>query len=161
MPFPGTAIEAFPDEQLTIPEYILDTKSALPSLELEGADRKSAASDRPCRVPHKQVERKYRYGINAKVDQLRDLLIDYNNEIDPVDLEDMGEHPRKLSKAIVLSRAIDFIQKSKAQEQQYHKTTALLNERITALQKLINCDNCTFYNFAMEIKISDDKFRDA
>ena len=104
------------------------------------------------RVPHKQVERKYRHGLNSKFTELQDMLAEQIAKENAADIEDLGKVGRKMGKAEVLAGAVDYVRTSKHLQQEHERTIARLQAHIKALRDLINCNNCSFYKFAMAMK---------
>ena len=76
-------------------------------------DKRSGSSTRtPARLPHNQVERRYREGLNAELEKLRSAVPTLHyGETDPTNATP------KASKATVLSAAVDYIKSLEAQRE--------------------------------------------
>jgi hypothetical protein len=67
-------------------------------------------------MPHNQVERKYREGLNSELESLRRAV---PTLLQSVEGEVMGQP--KPSKAIVLASAIDYIKKTEKERDMYRE----------------------------------------
>jgi hypothetical protein len=67
-------------------------------------------------MPHNQVERKYREGLNSELERLRRAV---PTLLQSVEGEVMGQP--KPSKAIVLASAIDYIKKTEKERDMYRE----------------------------------------
>lgn len=120
--------------------------------------RPAGGKPRSTRTPHNQVERKYRENLNSQIQKLRALLpMTGQQAAHPcaadADAEDLGAAPKPLSKAVVIARAVEYLQHVEAQRRQQEQAIAILHGRIGALQRLIRCDDCSLMKFVVDMKL--------
>jgi hypothetical protein len=108
------------------------------------------------RLPHNQVERKYRESLNTQLDSLRRVVpaLQQNNQrvMDGADIEDLPT-PSKPSKAVVLASATAYIRQIEKDKKNLADENALLKARVKALQALVKCDDCSLMQYVMNLKI--------
>lgn len=92
------------------------------------------------RLPHNQVERKYRESLNTQLESLRRVVpaLQQNRAppCDSADIEDLPA-PSKPSKAVVLASATAYIKQVEKERKQLVDENATLRTRIKALQSLV------------------------
>jgi hypothetical protein len=121
-----------------------------------------AADDKPKnrrRLPHNQVERKYRESLNTQLDSLRRVvpsLQQNGRACDGADIEDLPA-PSKPSKAVILASATAHIKQQEKDKKSLAEENALLRSRIKALQALVKCDDCSLMQYVMDMKIHQAK----
>lgn len=121
-----------------------------------------AADDKPKsrrRLPHNQVERKYRESLNTQLDSLRRVVpsLQQNARVcDSADIEDLPT-PSKPSKAVILASATAHIKQQEKDKKALSDENALLRARVKALQALVKCDDCSLMQYVMDMKINQAK----
>ncbi|KAF1926256.1 uncharacterized protein M421DRAFT_102601 [Didymella exigua CBS 183.55] len=122
----------------------------------------AAADDKPKarrRLPHNQVERKYRESLNTQLESLRRVVpsLQQNARIcDGADIEDLST-PSKPSKAVILASATAHIKQQEKDKKVLADENALLRARVKALQALVKCDDCSLMQYVMDMKINQVK----
>lgn len=109
------------------------------------------------RLPHNQVERKYRESLNTQLDSLRRVVpsLQQNNRgCDGADIEDLPT-PSKPSKAVILASATAHIKQQEKDKKALVDENALLRARVKALQALVKCDDCSLMQYVMDMKINN------
>ncbi|KAF2453430.1 hypothetical protein BDY21DRAFT_292926 [Lineolata rhizophorae] len=132
----------------------------------------SSTSTQRRRLPHNQVERKYRESLNTQLDSLRRVVpaLQQNNAqrtaaaggaesgggggSNGPDIEDLPA-PTKPSKAVVLASATAYIKQMEKEKRQLADENALLRSRIKALQALVKCEDCSLMQYVMDLKINN------
>ncbi|OCK85860.1 hypothetical protein K432DRAFT_285895 [Lepidopterella palustris CBS 459.81] len=107
------------------------------------------------RLPHNQVERKYRESLNTQLDSLRRVvpaLQQNQRACDSADIEDLPT-PSKPSKAVVLASATAYIKQMEKDKKSLADENQLLKTRIKALQALVKCEDCSLMQYVMDLKI--------
>jgi hypothetical protein len=97
------------------------------------------------RLPHNQVERKYRESLNTQLDSLKRVvpsLQQGQRAYDGADIEDLPT-PSKPSKAIILASATAYIKQMEKDKKSLADENQLLRTRVKALQALVKCDDCS------------------
>ena len=114
------------------------------------------------RVPHTQVERKYRLNVNAQLDALRRVvpvsrqrLVGFDGGLPPPpDLEDVaGAAARAPSKAVVLASATAYIRQLEAENARLREEARELRGQNGTLQSLVKCDGCSLMDYVKKWKI--------
>jgi hypothetical protein len=111
------------------------------------------------RLPHNQVERKYRESLNTQLDSLRRVVPSLQQNganYDGADIEDLPT-PSKPSKAVILASATAYIKQQEKDKKQLTDENQLLRARIKALQALVKCDDCSLMQYVMDLKINQAK----
>jgi len=112
------------------------------------------------RVPHNQVERKYRETLNSQLESLRRVVPALQEKprgqspSSNPDIEDLPV-PSKPSKAVILSSATAYIRQVEKQKKQAEDENLLLRKRIKALQALVKCDDCSLMQYVMDLKLGN------
>ncbi|KAF2808329.1 uncharacterized protein BDZ99DRAFT_52050 [Mytilinidion resinicola] len=110
------------------------------------------------RLPHNQVERKYRESLNTQLDSLRRVVpaLHQNQQrvCDSADIEDLPT-PSKPSKAVVLASATAYIRQIEKDKKNLADENQLLKARVKALQALVKCDDCSLMQYVMNLKIQN------
>ncbi|CAO2658048.1 Nn.00g073080.m01.CDS01 [Neocucurbitaria sp. VM-36] len=107
------------------------------------------------RLPHNQVERKYRESLNTQLDSLRRVvpsLQQGQRACDGADIEDLPT-PSKPSKAVILASATAYIKQMEKDKKTLADENQLLRTRVKALQALVKCDDCSLMQYVMDLKI--------
>jgi hypothetical protein len=106
------------------------------------------------RLPHNQVERKYRESLNTQLDSLKRVVPSLQNQrgCDGADIEDLPT-PSKPSKAVVLASATAYIKQMEKDKKSLADENQLLRTRVKALQALVKCDDCSLMQYVMDLKI--------
>jgi Helix-loop-helix DNA-binding domain len=107
------------------------------------------------RLPHNQVERKYRESLNTQLDSLRRVVPALQQSprvCDGADIEDLPA-PSKPSKAVVLASATAYIKQMEKEKKQLADENTLLRTRIKALQSLVKCEDCSLMQYVMDLKL--------
>lgn len=108
------------------------------------------------RLPHNQVERKYRESLNTQLDSLRRVvpaLQQHQRPCDSADIEDLPT-PSKPSKAVILASATAYIKQMEKDKQALADENAQLKRNVKALQALVQCDGCTLMQYFVDMKVS-------
>lgn len=140
----GAAGRTLPSSADASPRSNLVKSERTPSPESQGpeADDGRAAKGRK-RLPHNQVERKYRESLNTQLESLRRVVpaLQQNRQplCDSADIEDLPA-PSKPSKAVVLASATAYIKQIEKDKKQLVDENAGLRTRIKALQSLVKYD---------------------
>lgn len=122
----------------------------------------TATDDKPKnrrRLPHNQVERKYRESLNTQLESLRRVVPSLQKNArmcDGTDIEDLPT-PSKPSKAVILASAVAHIKQQEKDKKALADENALLRARVKALQALVKCDDCSLMQYAMDMKINQAK----
>ncbi|KAK8186993.1 hypothetical protein HDK77DRAFT_378279 [Phyllosticta capitalensis] len=107
------------------------------------------------RLPHNQVERKYRESLNTQLESLRRVvpaLQQSSRGCEGGDIEDLPT-PSKPSKAVVLASATAYIKQMEKDKRQLADENQLLRSRIKALQALVKCEDCSLMQYVMDLKL--------
>jgi hypothetical protein len=107
------------------------------------------------RLPHNQVERKYRESLNTQLDSLKRVvpsLQQGQRACDGADIEDLPT-PSKPSKAVILASATAYIKQMEKDRKSLAEENQLLRTRVKALQALVKCDDCSLMQYVMDLKI--------
>lgn len=132
------------------------------SEDLHNEESPQAADDKPKsrrRLPHNQVERKYRESLNTQLESLRKVVpsLQHNQgACDSADIEDLPT-PSKPSKAVILASATAYIKQQDKDKKALADENHLLKARIKALQALVKCDDCSLMQYVMDLKINQAK----
>lgn len=107
------------------------------------------------RLPHNQVERKYRESLNTQLESLRRVVpsLQQNRNCDDADIEDLPV-ASKPSKAVVLASATAHIKQMEKDKKQLQDENQLLRNRVKALQALVKCEDCSLMQYVMDMKIT-------
>jgi hypothetical protein len=111
------------------------------------------------RLPHNQVERKYRESLNTQLESLRRVVpsLQLNQgACDGADIEDLPA-PSKPSKAVILASATAHIKQQEKEKKSLADENTMLRTRIKALQALVKCDDCSLMQYVMDLKINQAK----
>jgi hypothetical protein len=111
------------------------------------------------RLPHNQVERKYRESLNTQLESLRRVvpsLQQNQGTCDGADIEDLPA-PSKPSKAVILASATAHIKQQEKEKKSLVDENNVLRARIKTLQALVKCDDCSLMQYVMNLKISQAK----
>jgi hypothetical protein len=111
------------------------------------------------RLPHNQVERKYRESLNTQLESLRRVVpsLQQNQRgCDGADIEDLPT-PSKPSKAVILASATAHIKNVEKEKKTLQDENQLLKTRIKALQALVKCEDCSLMQYVMDLKINQQK----
>ncbi|KAG9205470.1 hypothetical protein G6514_008112 [Epicoccum nigrum] len=109
------------------------------------------------RLPHNQVERKYRESLNTQLESLRRVVPSLQQNArgyDGADIEDLPT-PSKPSKAVILASATAHIKQQEKDKKSLADENALLRARVKALQALVKCDDCSLMQYVMDMKINN------
>ncbi|KAK0653917.1 Transcription factor CPH2 [Lasiodiplodia hormozganensis] len=120
-----------------------------------GADGADGKGKTRRRLPHNQVERKYRESLNTQLDSLRRVvpaLQQSSRGCEGGDIEDLPT-PSKPSKAVVLASATAYIKQMEKDKKQLADENQLLRTRIKALQALVKCEDCSLMQYVMDLKL--------
>ena len=109
------------------------------------------------RLPHNQVERKYRESLNTQLDSLRRVVPALQNPQRPpcdnnADIEDLPT-PSKPSKAVILASATAYIKQMEKERQGLLDEVQSLRGRVKALQALVQCDGCSLMQYFVDLKV--------
>lgn len=107
------------------------------------------------RLPHNQVERKYRESLNTQLDSLKRVVPSLQQNpraCDSADIEDLPA-PSKPSKAVILASATAYIKQMEREKKSLADENQLLRTRVKALQALVKCDDCSLMQYVMDLKI--------
>lgn len=108
------------------------------------------------RLPHNQVERKYRESLNTQLESLRRVVpaLQQNQRgCDGADIEDLPT-PSKPSKAVILASATAYIKQMEKDKKAMAEENQLLRTRMKALQALVKCEDCSLMQYVMDLKIN-------
>lgn len=109
------------------------------------------------RLPHNQVERKYRESLNTQLESLRrvvPVLQQNQRSSDGADIEDLPT-PSKPSKAVILASATAYIKQMEKDKKNLADENQLLRTRMKALQALVKCEDCSLMQYVMDLKINN------
>jgi hypothetical protein len=107
------------------------------------------------RLPHNQVERKYRESLNTQLDSLKRVVPSLQQNpraCDSADIEDLPA-PSKPSKAVILASATAYIKQMEKERKSLADENQMLRTRVKALQALVKCDDCSLMQYVMDLKI--------
>ncbi|RMZ67367.1 transcription factor bhlh [Pyrenophora seminiperda CCB06] len=106
------------------------------------------------RLPHNQVERKYRESLNTQLESLKRVVpsLQQNRGCDGADIEDLPT-PSKPSKAVILASATAYIKQMEKDRKGLAEENEMLRMRVKALQSLVKCDDCSLMQYVMDLKI--------
>jgi hypothetical protein len=116
----------------------------------------SQATKSKGRVPHNQVERKYRENVNAQLEALRRIVPVSQQQLsgfDGFEIEDLGSSSRQPSKAVVISSATAYIKQLERENERVLEEIASLKAQNKTLQSLVKCDDCSLMNYMKRWKI--------
>lgn len=142
--FPSSTVEKDPQPK-NEPQ---DSPDADPSLD----DTKPKSRRR---LPHNQVERKYRESLNTQLESLRRVvpaLQQNGRACDSADIEDLPA-PSKPSKAVILASATAYIKQMEKEKKTMAEENAALRQRMKALQALVKCEDCSLMQYVLDLKI--------
>ncbi|KAF2751486.1 hypothetical protein M011DRAFT_395104 [Sporormia fimetaria CBS 119925] len=108
------------------------------------------------RLPHNQVERKYRESLNTQLESLRRVVPALQQNArgcDGADIEDLPA-PSKPSKAVILASATAYIKQMEKENKAVQDENQLLRARVKALQALVKCEDCSLMQYVMDLKIN-------
>lgn len=111
------------------------------------------------RLPHNQVERKYRESLNTQLESLRRVVpaLQQNQRVcDGADIEDLPT-PSKPSKAVILASATAYIKQIEKENKAAQEENQNLRARIKALQALVKCEDCSLMQYVMDLKINPNQ----
>lgn len=107
------------------------------------------------RLPHNQIERKYRESLNTQLESLRRVvpaLQQKQRACNAADIEDLPA-PSKPSKAVVLASATAYIKQMEKDKMSLQDENQLLRSRVKALQALVKCDDCSLMQYVRDLRI--------
>jgi hypothetical protein len=107
------------------------------------------------RIPHNEVERKYRDSVNNQMECLRrvvPLLQPTSRVCDGADMEDLPT-PSKPSKAAILASATAYIKQLEREKKEQKEQNDMLQARVKMLQALVKCDDCSLMQYVKNIRI--------
>jgi hypothetical protein len=107
------------------------------------------------RIPHNEVERKYRDSVNNQMDCLRrvvPVLQPTPRICDGADMEDLPA-PSKPSKAAILASATAYIKQLEREKKEQKEQNEMLQARVRMLQSLVKCDDCSLMQYVKNIRI--------
>jgi hypothetical protein len=107
------------------------------------------------RIPHNEVERKYRDSVNNQMDCLRrvvPVLQPTPRICDGADMEDLPA-PSKPSKAAILASATAYIKQLEREKKEQRELNEMLQARVRRLQALVKCDDCSIMQYVKNIRI--------
>jgi hypothetical protein len=107
------------------------------------------------RIPHNEVERKYRDSVNNQMDCLRrvvPILQQTPGICDGADMEDLPV-PSKPSKAAVLASATAYIKQLEREKKEQKEQNDVLQARVKMLQALVKCDDCSLMQYVKNMRI--------
>jgi hypothetical protein len=136
------------------PRMKSETTEDSPAKESPQANDDGKAKSRR-RLPHNQVERKYRESLNTQLDSLKRVvpsLQQNQRACDGADIEDLPT-PSKPSKAVILASATAYIKQMEKDKKGLADENQLLRTRVKALQALVKCDDCSLMQYVMDLKI--------
>jgi hypothetical protein len=147
----------------TIPDSSSSTTAptALPDDDAPTACEPAAASKSKGRVPHKQVEKRYRTNVNAQLEALRRVVPVSKQQLvgfDGLDMEDLAaagsiNAARQPSKAVVLSSATAYIKQLENDNARLQEEIRALKGQNNTLQSLVKCDDCSLMKYVKRWKI--------
>lgn len=107
------------------------------------------------RVPHNLVERRYRDNLNNQIELLR-LTLPSLRDAQPctaADYEDVSS-PRMPSKAVIIQTAASYIQDMQNERTRLLDANQALQEQITSLQRLIQCDDSNVLQYVNAMRLT-------
>ncbi|KAF2435925.1 hypothetical protein EJ08DRAFT_645594 [Tothia fuscella] len=107
------------------------------------------------RIPHNEVERKYRDSVNNQMECLQrvvPVLQPTSRICDGADIEDLPV-PSKPSKAVILASATSYIKQLEREKKEQKEQNELLQARVKALQTLVKCDDCSLMQYVKNMSI--------
>lgn len=131
----------------------------------EGSDESPAKESPPAnddpkpksrrRLPHNQVERKYRESLNTQMESLRRVVPTLQQDARACDSADIEDLPTtsKPSKAVILASATAYIKQQEKDKKSLAEENQLLRTRVKALQALVKCDDCSLMQYVMDLKL--------
>ncbi|KAF2713549.1 hypothetical protein K504DRAFT_371264 [Pleomassaria siparia CBS 279.74] len=137
------------------PRVKSEKSSASPVQQTEVQEKDDDKPKSRRRLPHNQVERKYRESLNTQLDSLLRVvpsLQQNHTACDSADIEDLPA-PAKPSKAIILASATAYIKQMEKDKKNLADENQGLKARVKALQALIKCDDCSLMQYVMDLKI--------
>lgn len=110
------------------------------------------------RLPHNQVERKYRESLNTQLESLRRVVpsLQQDHGCDGADIEDLPA-PSKPSKAVILASATAYIKQIEREKKSMAEENQSLRAKVKVLQALVKCDDCSLMQYVMDLKINQAK----
>ncbi|KAF2268254.1 hypothetical protein CC78DRAFT_540992 [Lojkania enalia] len=151
----------FPNKNIPVPETQVRMKTEAESTSPEQvpaqADETKPKSRR--RLPHNQVERKYRESLNTQLESLRRVvpsLQQNQRSCEDADIEDLPT-ASKPSKAVILASATAYIKQMEKEKKAMQDENTILRNRVKALQALVKCDDCSLMQYVMDLKIQQQK----
>ena len=121
------------------------------------------------RVPHNQVERRYRESLNTQLDALRSVMPSLQQPDLPqdppgrsrqdarlADMEDLPSRPSpaaKPSKAVILASATAHIRHMEKERERVEGENRALVEQVKQLQAMVKCDECGLLQFVKGIRV--------
>jgi hypothetical protein len=149
----------FPTKNTTENKTKAQVKSEQPSTSPEQTTTQANDDNKPKsrrRLPHNQVERKYRESLNTQLDSLLRVvpsLQPNQPSCEGADIEDLPA-PARPSKAIILASATAYIKQMEKDKKRVEDENMLLKKRVMALQALIKCDDCSLMQYVVDLKIN-------
>jgi hypothetical protein len=107
------------------------------------------------RIPHNEVERKYRDSVNHQMDCLRRVIPDLQPTpriCEGADIEDLPA-PSKPSKAIILASATAYIKRVEKEKKELAREVEVMEAKVKALQSLVKCDDCSLMRYVMKMNL--------
>jgi hypothetical protein len=105
-------------------------------------------------VPHSLVERRYRNHLNGQIEALRLVVPSVRDDVDVPDGEDSSVSLRPASKADILSAAITHIKSLESDKARLLYLNNKLHEQVEALQKLVECEDCSGFHNANWLQVN-------
>lgn len=120
----------------------------------------SEKSDKPKRrVPHSQVEKKYRENVNAQLEALRRAVPSSRNDSTSsgtYDIEDLGASSRQPSKAIILSNATAYIKQLEKDMERIQEDLENTKAQNRTLQLVLNGNSASLLNSIERWKLENE-----
>jgi hypothetical protein len=142
--------------QVERPKKSISTASSKKSIQPLPTPPAPYSSSKPkARVPHNQVEKKYRENVNAQLEALRRVVPSQNqSSFDGADIEDIGgSSARQPSKAAVLASATSYIRQLEKDNARMIEEMAALKTQNETLQSLVKCEDCSLMKYARNWRI--------
>lgn len=109
------------------------------------------------RVPHSQVEKKYRENVNSQLEALRRAVpFSGNDSSGTYDIEDLGASTRQPSKATILSNATSYIKQLEKENERMLEDVANLKAQNRTLQLVLNGNSASLLNSIERWKIENE-----
>lgn len=114
---------------------------------------------RQAKTSHCQVERKYRENLNTKFEILRRTIPCMQPQLttkqlcEGGDVEDLDSTVVKPRKADILSSATDYVKQLEDRNGKMGSEIEFLRSRVTAIEKLINCEDCYLLNGIRDMRV--------